>query len=308
MPDLACKNGVSPGHFPVAGLANVLPQATLQDMPFFTGIMRDHALLIRSGVDPTQATVVEQAECFAGVLNPLVAETCFFPPMAHPAAILMLIQETLPPVVGLRNFKVAIYEAIKEGRALGGIVPPQLIDHIRREADWYIGLLGHNLCMPPVTRGTLGLCDGRDSAFTLPRAALAFLPPEAVTAATLEAIQFWARIHAEHAEVLASETIPVAQERLRRDLTRFAPPMYELVRAARAAECGRRDPHRPIKRAINLSSKWVCFLKSVVEAVIAGDVPMGHTNFWPLLADHIYRESQYSLDLFRLGHTAVTRS
>ena len=308
MLELAREKRVTPAPLPTARLAYVLPQATLQDMSFFTGIMRDHALFIRSGMDPTQVAVVNQAECLAGIFEPLIAETCFFPPAAPPGAVLALIQETLPPVVGLRNFKAAIYEALKEGRALGGIVPPALIDHIRREADWYIGILGHNLCMPPVTKGTLGLQDGREPALTLPRAALAALQPETATAATLEAIQFWGRIQAEHAEVLASYTIPVAQECLRKDLMRFSSPWHRLVRAAHAAECSSASPYKVMKRAVNLGHAWARFMESVDRAVIAGDVPEGYANFGPLRADHIYREAQYSLDLFRLGRMAATRS
>jgi len=282
-------NPMVPGMYHMAGL---FLTATLRDMGLFTWLMKDHATFLSGGLDPSQGALVDQADRFAKGFENLLSCTLSTPP--HSPEIANLAMTTLNLTAGLRDFKEGLVCGLRACRVYG-ILPADLIDHIRREADFYIGMLSRATGGPPTTRQAIGIGDGTAPAYTLPSMVIGMLPPDQRTAAQLEEVLFWGRLHGEHAAVLAMYTRPQAQDDLRQQLLSFQSPFADVVQRAYAAEKGQDNPQSVIASARELTARWHDLLSRIVDDLQNCRVPTGQMNVWPTLVDHIRREACYTL-------------
>ena len=99
---------------------------------FFARIMKEHALFIRGLLDPTEEDLVASADQFAGDYRRLLDTA---------ADRIVPSRETAALTEKFRDFKRAGVEGI-EGCRIRSLILPLLADHVLREANHYLRLLG----------------------------------------------------------------------------------------------------------------------------------------------------------------------
>jgi len=115
-----------------------MPEETAQGMElFWDQIMLEHALFIRGLLDPSEGDLVNTANDFALEYGELLQK-------AQSATDMMLTSvtgETLALTTRYRDFKAAGTAGIAECK-IRSIIMPLLADHVLREANHYLRLLG----------------------------------------------------------------------------------------------------------------------------------------------------------------------
>ena len=99
---------------------------------FFARIMKEHALFIRGLLDPTEEDLIAAANQFAGDYRRLLDTA---------ADRIVPDRETAALTERFRDFKRSGVEGI-EGCRIRSLILPLLADHVLREANHYLRLLG----------------------------------------------------------------------------------------------------------------------------------------------------------------------
>ena len=110
------------------------PQAMGRMEQFWNQIMMEHALFIRSLLDPSENELIETADSFANDFNTLLARARVVQDKT------IVRKESLLETQQFRDFKEAGVKGIEECR-IRSIILPLLADHVLREANHYIRLL-----------------------------------------------------------------------------------------------------------------------------------------------------------------------
>ena len=114
------------------------PEHNLKDTElFWDRIMMEHALFIRGLLDPTEYDLIKTANDFAGQYNDLMQAAR----AASDMAISSVTDATLQETMKYRDFKEAGTKGINECK-IRSIILPLLADHVLREANHYLRLLG----------------------------------------------------------------------------------------------------------------------------------------------------------------------
>lgn len=100
---------------------------------FWNQIMMEHALFIRSLLDPAEEELIKTAHGFA-------EDFCCLLERSRCAHDQTLTRETREKVCALRDFKAAGTRGIEEAR-IRSVILPLLADHVLREANHYLRLL-----------------------------------------------------------------------------------------------------------------------------------------------------------------------
>jgi len=115
-----------------------------QENAFWLRIMADHAKFISHLLDPSEANLIATANAFSQEFDALFIQGRDFSSMLHcypeVPAFKRFVQDVRAATVRLRDFKRAAEEMIVECR-LVGVIPALLADHVRREADHFLGML-----------------------------------------------------------------------------------------------------------------------------------------------------------------------
>ncbi|MBC8014996.1 MAG: DUF2935 domain-containing protein [Sporomusaceae bacterium] len=115
-----------------------------QEETFWLRIMADHAKFISHRLDPSERNLIATANAFSDEFDNLFMQGNDFSSMLHGysevASFKRFIQDARAATVRLRDFKRAAEEMIVECR-LVGIIPAQLADHVRREADHFLMIM-----------------------------------------------------------------------------------------------------------------------------------------------------------------------
>jgi len=115
-----------------------------QQSAFWLRIMADHAKFISHLLDPSEANLIATANAFSEEFDDLFMQGRDFSSMLHNypevPALKRFIQDARAATARLRDFKRAAEEMIVECR-LVGIAPAILADHVRREADHFLGMM-----------------------------------------------------------------------------------------------------------------------------------------------------------------------
>lgn len=106
---------------------------------FWNQIMMEHALFIRGLLDPSEEQLIDTADHFAKEYRELL-ETEKTQEMK---AMEEFTRKSLEETLKYRDFKTAGAEGILEGK-IASIILPLLADHVLREANHYIRILGCN--------------------------------------------------------------------------------------------------------------------------------------------------------------------
>jgi len=120
--------------------------ALLNEQVFWLRVMKEHAAFVRQLLDPSERTLIAQAEEFVIIFSRLSETANEFESMAsaNPPSfntVRRFTNEVIQQTIALRNFKAAAYELLLECQLLGIFSSPLLADHIRREADKFLGEL-----------------------------------------------------------------------------------------------------------------------------------------------------------------------
>lgn len=254
----------------------------------------DHAKFIRNYFDPTQERGFRLADSLAVALDQLRAELCGLQEPVAPAAITAFIRKAVPVIQQLITFKNLVADLIRACQTQH-LLPAPFIDHLRREAEFFLGIVGHVLGGPTPTRAQLHL-PGPSAArvATIARKLIDSVPFPDAMAADLAYTEFWGKHHMEHADALTKFLRPeqadlVATAARFRDL--FAALLVEAADVEQAPSLARiagldRD-------TMLLSNDWRNFL---IQAEQAQRTCAVQTNFPARLTEHIRIETDLLIE------------
>jgi predicted heme/steroid binding protein len=102
-------------------------------------IMGEHSKFIRGYLDPSEEKLFETANSFAKEFDNLMEKTMALP--KHPSQLPQVTRESSNRVTSLRAFKIQGLKGILACK-VKSVIPPLLADHVTREANHYLRLLG----------------------------------------------------------------------------------------------------------------------------------------------------------------------
>ena len=114
---------------------DIPPQNLWETENFWNQIMMEHALFIRGLLDPSEAELIDNADCYAVEYRELLALAG-----ERDAKAEKMREEALGTTLRFSGFKEAGTEGILECK-IASIIMPLLADHVLREANHYIRLL-----------------------------------------------------------------------------------------------------------------------------------------------------------------------
>jgi len=272
--------------------------AAVEEMKVWTVLMAEHAKFIRLGLDPNpnQEELFRMADQFAIELDRLYSRT-IIAPNAPDETLYILREETIVLVNKLIQFKRELFRALESCQGLA-ILPAILVDHVRREADRFVGTLERSKHDQQTrSRDTLGLSGGGQLAQTVPRQLYHRLPPQQLFTVAVEESMFFSRIHSEHAEHLSMSFRPEVQESHRQTAIRFHHDYQNLMMQAAEVEKSGSRLRQLIEEERKLSHAFRDYLGQLLDEISTCRIPTGQTNFPPLLADHMRREVIYFIDI-----------
>lgn len=269
----------------------VIP-ALLDEMLFWNRQLDEHARLIRSGVDLGEDDSIREANQFVVMYDRLLNQLQAPGLNANPSVVNRLLRQTKTLAAGLREFKIEVEQGIAACR-IKAILPADLIDHIRRELDFFIGVLD------AVTGGTiptweeLGLDHSERKVSLIPRMLLEEIEDQSVCQVSLEEMLFWTHISADHAKLLAALFKPIIQAQFTQDASQFGSEFDQLHQQIFSGRNQRGNLTGIMRFAAQLNQSWLNYLLELNRLLATCRIPGQQANFWPALGDHIYREQEY---------------
>ncbi|MBD2869965.1 DUF2935 domain-containing protein [Paenibacillus arenilitoris] len=126
------------------GRMEPLPDAIIDENVFFLRIMADHAKFISHLLDPSERSLVEQANNFSEEFDSLLfqaRELDFMRPQSQTVPLLdQFLDQNRVSVKSLRDFKKTARDLIEACR-IKSIIHPLLADHVFREAEHFLVII-----------------------------------------------------------------------------------------------------------------------------------------------------------------------
>jgi len=127
----------------------------LQQEVFWLRIMKEHIEFIIHLLDPSERELLNQAEAFRRTFSRLLETARDLESMAETKpqnfnTVLRFTQDVINNTKALRDFKAAGFELATLCQILSIVSTPLLLDHVRREADKFLGEL--NVLLPEVRK------------------------------------------------------------------------------------------------------------------------------------------------------------
>lgn len=267
--------------------------AILDEMSVWMPILSEHLKFHRGGIDPSmkQDCIFQNLDNAARrmeYLNNLI----FCTKSAANAENRDPAKEVLPHVLAVKDIKKFMYQGIKSCEILS-IIPPELADHMRRETDRFIGIIGG----PKPTRGELGIPGGDKKVLGVPRMLLPDLTEKQKFTAAVEEIMFFSHINEEHSHHIAMTSKPMIQESITKKALEFEKKFRENLNKAKSVEERGKGLTRLIEDTLDLMKEFRGFGLTLQGGAESCSLPGYQTNAWPLLDDHILREGDYFVEL-----------
>ncbi len=271
--------------------------AAIDEMSFWLRIMYEHSKFIRGGLNPSisQEHLIQTADDFARNIERLHAMVVQLPPTdAAQVSTLMTAAESW--VRPLRDFKAMLFSQISACQVIAEL-PAPLLDHIRREADYFLTMLDRIQGDPVPLDETLGIPDGSVPTSVVPRLLIPATGPNLLKAVR-DANLFWLRIHMEHGEVLLLIAYrPRIQEMLYDATAKFERDLEALLNEAKVTPLDPRSLREFDAKAYVVMVQWRDFLIDLYQDVLKCDVPSGQINTDALILDHMAREASYYIEV-----------
>lgn len=291
---------------PSSGQDSNFINRSLEENRFWLRIMKEHSLFLSEGFNRRDSALIAQANRFFAEFDALLRESMVLP--SQPDVILQFNERVIRRVADLRNFKQEVLLKIILGR-IQGFNLPLLVDHIRREAEYFITTL---------TRLNKGI-------------------DEPIEASIVRENIFWLRIMADHSRFIKHLLDP-SERRLVQTADQFADGFDQLLSQARDLESmvkgvspvlivvgghlldevtlvrlqqaderkrerdGREtliEPPPPVLARFNQESRQAAQeirdFKRQAHVLISGSRALSIIN--PLLADHVAREAEKFLNV-----------
>lgn len=269
----------------------------LDEMRVWLPILSEHLKFHRGGIDPSikQDCIFQNLDYSARQIDYL--NNVIFP---NDAAMHNMVQDpaqsVIPQALAVSDIKKFMYQGIKSCEILS-IIPSELADHMRRETDRFIGIIGG----PKPTRKELGIPGGDKKVLGVPRMLIGDLPAKEKFIAVVEEIMFFSHINEEHAHHIAMTAKPEIQEKFIRKAKEFEKKFKENLEKAKAVEEKGKGLDRLIEDTLKLMKEFKNFGLMLQKGSLSCSLPGEQTNHWPLMDDHILREGDYFVELLLMS-------
>lgn len=277
---------------------NCIPtNAVLDEINVWLPILSEHLKFHRGGIDPSlkQDCIFQnldfssrQIDYLYSIIFPTGIET---PDINRDPS-----KVVLPQALAVSDIKKFMYQGIKSCEILS-IIPSELADHMRRETDRFIGIIGG----PKPTRKDLGIPGGDKTVLSIPRMLLSSLPVKEKFTAVVEEIMFFSHINEEHAHHIAMTAKPEIQEKFTRKAKEFEKQFKENLEKAKNVEQKGKGLDRLVDETLKLMKEFKNFGLMLQKGAMSCALPGAQTNAWPLMDDHILREGNYFVELLQMA-------
>lgn len=117
----------------------------LEELKFWLSIMQEHALFIKAGLPADRKEAIQEAQDFYRSFGNLLAKA---DSVHNDKKIAELIRQTISKTEDFYRFKRRLLQVALRGE-LGGSLYPSMLDHVAREAEYFLRLLeSMNDCKP----------------------------------------------------------------------------------------------------------------------------------------------------------------
>jgi hypothetical protein len=267
-------------------------RALLDEMQFWNRQLDEHARLIRSGVDLGEDNTIREADQFVVMYDRLLSRLNTPGLIANSLIVSKLLYQTKILALSLREFKIEVENGIAQCR-IKAILPADLINHIRRELDFFIGNLNAVTEGPIPTWGDLGLDHSNRKVSLVPRMLLEEIEGKLVYQVSLEELLFFTHISADHAKLLAGYFKPIEQAQFTQETLQFGAEFDRLHQLTFQEKNQRGNLAGIMQTASDLNQSWLNYLTELNILLATCQIPALQANFWPALGVHIYREQLY---------------
>ena len=279
-----------------------LAMGVVEEMRFWLQTMSDHAKIIRGGLDVTDEGLFRYVDCLGVGIDELLALVQSACPPFCPGQVEGLIAETNRRVTPLRELKRNLAAMVRECR-INIQLPADMLEHIRREADFFLGVINRPVGWPVPTRSDLEIpappAEENCPACLAPRSVIPCMG-QGAKVVLMDEILFFADIDAEHGAVLSLFFRPIVQDKLAakaRELGEMGMGPFREMSQARLAGASLMDMRGLIARSRDAVNAWVCYLRWLKQSIGCCNVPTGQVNFPYHLLHHMEREACYTLEL-----------
>ncbi|HLV08704.1 MAG TPA: DUF2935 domain-containing protein [Halanaerobiales bacterium] len=255
-------------------------------------LLIDHARFMRNGFNTTEEYYFQQANNFSRDFVELSNRETF--DLLQNDRFFSELQDEVNSFI---EFKNMVARGIEDCRILS-ILPSALINHIKREAIFFSGILARIKDEPGTTWDELGLPDSR-IAETLPQA---LIPGSSRNLDFLswEELLFWMNINYEHAFVLSLYFRP-EQETWRQRTVRWSNRMERLYdQILRAYQRQMTGPEQFIEPSRDIITEWTEFLENLYSEIDNCTIPGRQMNIWPRVINHMIREAVYFIQVLAI--------
>jgi hypothetical protein len=242
-------------------------ERSLTENKFWLRIMKEHALFLGEGFNRNDKHLIQQTDNFYKYFEQLEKRAYQTPETVQ--AVRKLNEDSIQLVYGFRNFKRNLLLLIINCK-ISGFNFPLLVDHIAREAEYFIRTL------QKFNQGIL----------------------EPIQDAIISENVFWLRIMMEHSRFISS-LLDQSERKLVTTARGFADDFETLLNQARDIESMlyNKQPTYPIIGKMNKDSESAAtellnFKKAGLELIKTCQI---RNVINPLLADHVVREAEHFL-------------
>jgi hypothetical protein len=245
---------------------------SLSENRFWLRIMKEHAIFLGDGFNRKDKHLIQEADRFFHYFDQQLTRALNTPETEQ--AVRQLNEHSIQLVYGFRNFKRNLLLLIVNCR-ISGFNFPLLVDHIAREAEYFMGTL------QKLNQGIL----------------------EPIQNAIISENVFWLRIMMEHSRFIAS-LLDQSERNLVITSRKFGDDFEILLNQARDVESMlyNKQPTYPIIGKMNKDSENATmelrnFKRTGLELIKACQI---RNVITPLLADHVLREAEHFLFMIHI--------
>ena len=244
---------------------------TIHEIRFWLRIMKEHSLFIKLGLPCDQTKLIEEAQCFFNVFEDLEKKATR---VNCDESFAQFVDCVIISVTNLFSFKRHLLHLLIECKIRGGANYPLLIDHVSREAFYFLKILEK-------------IRDGEMK-----------YPIDAIVSENV----FWLRIMADHLKFIRGLLDPSEREFVRQSDT-MSDKFDQLQLHARDFDSmlwhfRPNNDFLRFEKDVTAATQRLREFKAAAEELITNCAVLSLIP--PLLADHVRREAEHFLEILEL--------
>lgn len=244
---------------------------TMHEIRFWLRIMKEHSLFIKLGLPCDQTKLIEEAQCFYNIFEDLERRAC---QVNCDEAFIEFVECVIVAVKNIFAYKRHLLHLLVECRIRGGANYPLLIDHVSREAMYFLKIL------EKVRNGEMQY------------------PVDAIVSENV----FWLRIMADHLKFIRGLLDPSEREFVdQSDVMSNKFDQLQLHARDFDSILWRFRPNNDLVRfekEVTDAAEKLRDFKAAAEELITNCAVLSLIP--PLLADHVRREAEHFLEILAL--------